>query len=84
MTGERQVRPLEVTGDRVGGESNERPVTFGEVFATLCHDVGVDLNKVTVQDLAGRSTFLISGGCQIHAPPRRLDRKSTAAWTMAL
>ena len=45
--------------DRLGGEPSERPVTFGEVFATLYHNLGIDINKVTVQDLTGRPQFLV-------------------------
>lgn len=50
--------------DRLGGEPSERPVTFGEVFATLYHNLGIDVNKVTVADLSGRPTFLIPDGAQ--------------------
>jgi hypothetical protein len=48
--------------DRLGGEPSERPVTFGEVFATLYHNLGIDVNKVTVADLSGRPTFLVPEG----------------------
>jgi len=50
--------------DRLGGEPNERPVTFGEVFATLYHNLGIDVNKVTVPDLTGRPNFLVPDGAQ--------------------
>ena len=50
--------------DRLGGEATERPVQFGEVFATLYHSLGVDVNKVTVPDLAGRPQFLVDNGLQ--------------------
>jgi hypothetical protein len=50
--------------DRLGGEPSERPVTFGEVFATLYHNLGIDVNKVTVTDLSGRPTFLVPEGAQ--------------------
>jgi hypothetical protein len=50
--------------DRLGGEPSERPVTFGEVFATLYHNLGIDVNKVTVPDLAGRPNFLVPEGAQ--------------------
>ena len=50
--------------DRLGGEPNARPVTFGEVFATLYHNLGIDVNKVTVNDLSGRPTFLVPEGAQ--------------------
>ena len=50
--------------DRLGGEPNARPVTFGEVFATLYHNLGLDVNKVTVKDLTGRPMFLVPDGAQ--------------------
>jgi hypothetical protein len=50
--------------DRLGGEPNERPVTFGEVFATLYHNLGIDVTRVTVPDLAGRPQFLVPEGAQ--------------------
>jgi uncharacterized protein (DUF1501 family) len=43
--------------DRLGGEPSERPVQFGEIFATLYHSLGVDVNKVTIPSPAGR--FLV-------------------------
>jgi hypothetical protein len=54
--------------DRLGGEATERPVQFGEVFATLYHNLGIDVNKVTVPDLTGRPQFLVDG----HQPMREL------------
>jgi hypothetical protein len=50
--------------DRLGGEANERPVQFGEVFATLYHNLGIDVSKVTVNDLAGRPQYLVDNGLQ--------------------
>ena len=50
--------------DRLGGEPNARAVTFGEVFATLYHNLGLDVNKVTVKDLTGRPMFLVPDGAQ--------------------
>jgi hypothetical protein len=50
--------------ERLGGEANERPVQFGEVFATLYHALGIDVNKVTVNDLSGRPQFLVDPGLQ--------------------
>ena len=50
--------------DRLGGEATERPVMFGEVFATLYHNLGIDVNKTTVTDLSGRPTFLVENGLQ--------------------
>jgi len=50
--------------DRLGGEPSERPVLFGEVFASLYHCLGVDVNKVTIPDLTGRPQYLVPDGCQ--------------------
>ncbi|MBI3418325.1 MAG: DUF1501 domain-containing protein [Verrucomicrobia bacterium] len=47
--------------DRLGGEATERPVTFGEVFATLYHNLGIDVSKVTIPDLSGRPQYLVDG-----------------------
>lgn len=45
--------------DRLGGEAVERPVHFGEVFATLYHHLGIDPSQALVHDLAGRPQFLV-------------------------
>jgi len=50
--------------DRLGGEAVERPVQYGEVFATLYHTLGIDVNKVTVRDLSGRPQYLVDSGLQ--------------------
>jgi hypothetical protein len=47
--------------DRLGGEATERPVQFGEVFSTLYHNLGIDTNKITLPDLAGRPQYLVDG-----------------------
>ena len=47
--------------DRLGGEPTERPVHFGEVFATLYHWLGIDLQNVTLPDLSGRPQYLVDG-----------------------
>ena len=47
--------------DRLGGEAKDRPVAFGEVFATLYHNLGIDVNKVTLPDLTGRPQYLVDG-----------------------
>jgi hypothetical protein len=49
--------------DRLGGEATARPVQFGEVFATLYNNLGIDVNKVTFPDLSGRPQYLVDG-CQ--------------------
>jgi len=47
--------------DRLGGEPTDRPVHFGEVFASLYHFLGIDLNQTTLPDLSGRPQFLVDG-----------------------
>jgi hypothetical protein len=47
--------------DRLGGEAVDRPVQFGEVFATLYHNLGIDVTKTTITDLTGRPQFLVDG-----------------------
>ena len=47
--------------DRLGGEPVERPVHFGEVVATLYHNLGIDPNTTTVEDLNGRPRALVDG-----------------------
>src|SRR4030095_4576902 len=54
--------------DRLGGEAIERPVQFGEGFATLYQNLGIDPNKNTVTDLGGRPRFLVEG----HQPLQEL------------
>jgi len=55
--------------DRLGGEATDRPVQFGDVFATLYHNLGIDVSKVTVTDLSGRPQYLVDAGC---APMKEL------------
>jgi len=50
--------------DRLGGEPSERPVQFGEIFATLYHNLGIDVSKVTLPDFTGRPQFLVPDACQ--------------------
>ncbi|HWE93497.1 MAG TPA: DUF1501 domain-containing protein [Tepidisphaeraceae bacterium] len=47
--------------DRLAGEVTDRPVQFGEVFATLYHNLGLDTSKITLPDLAGRPQYLVDG-----------------------
>ena len=50
--------------DRLGGEATDRPIQFGEVFATLYHNLGLDVNKINLNDLSGRPQFLVDDGAQ--------------------
>lgn len=45
--------------DRLGGEASERPVHFQDVFASLYHNLGIDVTKATVDDLSGRPRYLV-------------------------
>jgi hypothetical protein len=45
--------------DRLGGTPIARPVHFGEVLATLYHQLGLDPNTVALRDLAGRPQYLV-------------------------
>jgi uncharacterized protein (DUF1501 family) len=54
--------------DRLGGEVADRGVHFGEVFATIYHQLGINASEVTLEDLSGRPHFLVDG----HKPMREL------------
>jgi len=54
--------------DRLGGEPAERPTHFGEVIATLYHNLGLDPNQLTLPDLQGRPRFLVDD----HKPMKEL------------
>ncbi len=45
--------------DRLGDSAKDRPIHFEEVFATLYHNVGIDLEKTILPDLSGRPTPLL-------------------------
>lgn len=45
--------------DRLAAEAISRPVTFGEIYATLFHNLGIDTTQVTIQDLNGRPQYLV-------------------------
>jgi hypothetical protein len=51
--------------DRIAGQPVSRPVTFGEVYATLYHNLGIDPAQATLQDLNGRPQYLVED----HAKP---------------
>jgi len=37
----------------------ERPVHFQEVFATLYHNLGIDVSQTTLNDVSGRPQYLV-------------------------
>jgi len=55
--------------DRNGAEANSRPTSFGEVFATLYHNCGLDPAKLRGTDLSGRPVNLVDPN---HKPMREL------------
>ena len=50
--------------DRHGAEIIERPVKFQEVFATLYHNLGIDVRSATVRDTQGRPQYLVDPGIE--------------------
>ena len=50
--------------NRLGEYAASRPVTFQEVFATMYHNIGIDVNTVTALDNHGRPQYLIDNGTQ--------------------
>jgi hypothetical protein len=44
--------------NRLGEYAKDRPVQFGEVFATLYHNLGIDLSRQFIVDQAGRPQHL--------------------------
>ena len=46
--------------DRLGGEAVARPVSFPEVFATLYHNLGVNLDSQRLFDFRGRPQYLVA------------------------
>jgi uncharacterized protein (DUF1501 family) len=45
--------------DKNAGEAASRPVTWGELFATLYHNLGIDSQRATLPDLTGRPQHLV-------------------------
>jgi uncharacterized protein (DUF1501 family) len=46
------------TTDKIAAEAVARPVTWGELFATLYHNLGIDSRRATLPDLSGRPQYL--------------------------
>lgn len=45
--------------DRLGASITDRPVHFGEVFASLYRFLGLDPHQITLSDLSGRPQYLV-------------------------
>ena len=54
------------TTDRLGGTPQDRPVHCQEVFATLYHNLGIDVQATTVTDALGRPHHLLDRRAIIH------------------
>jgi hypothetical protein len=50
--------------DRIAGEAVARPVTHGELHATLYRNLGIDVAAITLPDLNGRPQYLVEGHAQ--------------------
>tara|TARA_B100000809_G_scaffold244016_1_gene269560 strand:- start:5159 stop:6538 length:1380 start_codon:yes stop_codon:yes gene_type:complete len=46
----------------LGEYAKDRPVTFQEVFATLYHNLGINVQTATVTDNSGRPHYLVDSG----------------------
>ena len=62
--GMRHGQVIGATG-RDAGECVERPVKFGDVFATLYQQLGLDPLSSSVSDLTGRPQYLVDPGCEV-------------------
>jgi uncharacterized protein (DUF1501 family) len=64
------MRAGQVIGEtnRLGEEAISRPIGYSEVFATLYHNLGIDLGNTTIPDLTGRPMYLT----ETHEPIREL------------
>src|SRR5205807_9429124 len=47
--------------DRTGGSAKDRPVGFGDIFATLYHNLGINPETTTINDPTGRPQHLAEG-----------------------
>jgi uncharacterized protein (DUF1501 family) len=50
--------------DKIAGEAVKRPVTFGELYATLYHNLGIDVSQTTLPDFNGRPQYLVEDEAQ--------------------
>ena len=47
--------------DKFGEQADERPVHYRDVFATLYHNLGIDLESTPLYDTEGRPQYLMAG-----------------------
>lgn len=51
---------------RYAEDAMDRPVHFQEVFATLYHNLGIDVDRITLEDPNGRPQYLVDRRPPIH------------------
>ncbi len=51
--------------DRLGAKAISRPVAYQEVFATVYHCLGIDFQRITLQDPSGRPQMLLDNAAPI-------------------
>ncbi len=51
--------------DRIAGEAVARPVTWGEVYSTLFHHLGIRTDTTTIADNNGRPQYLVEDGGKV-------------------
>ena len=47
--------------NRLGEEASERPIDYKDVFATLYHNMGVNIKEMPILDAFGRPNYLLPG-----------------------
>jgi hypothetical protein len=47
--------------NRFGEEPDERPIDYKDVFATLYHNMGINIAETPVHDMSGRPNYLLAG-----------------------
>lgn len=50
--------------DRIAGEVTSRPVTFGELYATIYRNLGIDVESAWVHDIERRPQSLVEGNAR--------------------
>jgi hypothetical protein len=50
------------TTTKDAGEPKDRPVHFQDVFATIYHNLGIDIGTATVPDFGGRPRYIVEEG----------------------
>ena len=70
VVGKVQEKTGQVIGstDKFAEHADERPVHYRDVFATLYHNLGIDVSQPVVEDAEGRPHYLLEG----HAPVEEL------------